>query len=90
MKDVKLKQLKFIKPQSKVYHLSNINNFHSKLKQFMSRFNRVVTKYLDNYVNYYNEVRNNVDVFDALLNINGSYLIKQIKDRRFVLRTEFN
>ena len=67
MKDVKLKQLKFIKPQSKVYHLSNVNNLHSKLKQFMSRFNGVATKYLDNYVNYYNEVRNNVDVFDALL-----------------------
>ena len=37
LKDVKLKQLKFGKPQSKVYHLSNINNFHSKLKQFMSK-----------------------------------------------------
>ena len=82
LKDVRLKQLKFGKPQSKVYHLNNINNFHSCLKRFMTRFNGVATKYLDNYVNYYNEVRNNIDVFYVLLNINRSYLIKEIKDRR--------
>ena len=32
LKDVKLKQLKFGKPQNKVYHLNNINNFHSMLR----------------------------------------------------------
>ena len=47
LNNVKLKQLKEGKPQSKVYHINNINNFHSKLKQFMSRFNGVATKYLD-------------------------------------------
>jgi hypothetical protein len=29
LKDIKSKSLKFGKPQSKVYHLNNINNFHS-------------------------------------------------------------
>ena len=75
------KQLKEGKPQSKVYHINNINNFHSKLKQFMSRFNGVATKYLDNYVNYYSEVRNNIDVFNQLLNINRCYLVKEIRRR---------
>ena len=41
LKDVKLKQLKFGKAQSKVYHLNNINNFHSHLKKFIVRFNGV-------------------------------------------------
>ena len=79
--NVKLKQLKEGKPQSKVYHINNINNFHSKLKQFMSRFNGVATKYLDNYVNYYSEVINNIDVFNQLLNINRCYLVKEIRRR---------
>ena len=45
LKDVKLKQLKFGKPVDRVYHLSNINNFHSCLKKFMIRFNGVATKF---------------------------------------------
>ena len=31
--DIKLKSLKFGKPENKVYHLNNINNFHSLLKK---------------------------------------------------------
>ena len=45
--DIKLKSLKFGKAENKVYHLNNINNFHSMLKKFMIRFNGVATKYLD-------------------------------------------
>ena len=82
LKDVKLKQLKFGKPQSKVYHLSNINNFHSKLKQFISRFNGVATKYLDNYVNYFNDIRNRIDYFNQLLNLQGFYRVCDIKNRK--------
>lgn len=29
-----------------IYHLNNINNYHSKLKKWISRFNGVSTKYL--------------------------------------------
>jgi hypothetical protein len=75
LKDVKLKQLKFGKPQvkdNKTIHMNTINSFHSHLKKFMIRFNGVLAKYFDNYanyysVNYYNEVRNNIDVFGVLV-----------------------
>ena len=82
LKDIKLKQLKFGKAQSKVYHLNNINNFHSKLKQFMSRFNGVATKYLDNYVNYFREFRDKIDTFNQLLQLQGFYRVEDLKKRR--------
>ena len=66
--DVKLKSLKFGKPQSKLYHLNTINSFHSHLKKFMIRFNGVATKYLDYYAEYFKNVKDNIDVFTALLN----------------------
>ena len=66
--NVKLKSLKFGKPENKVYHLNNINNFHSMLKKFMIRFNGVATKYLDYYVEYFKNIKDNVDIFTALLN----------------------
>ena len=66
--NVKLKSLKFGKPENKVYHLNNINNFHSLLKKFMIRFNGVATKYLDYYVEYFKNVKDNIDIFTALLN----------------------
>ena len=66
--DIKLKTLKFGKPENKVYHLNNINNFHSMLKKFMVRFNGVATKYLDYYVEYFKNIKDNIDVFTALLN----------------------
>ncbi len=66
--DVKLKSLKFGKPQSKLYHLNTINSFHSHLKKFMIRFNGVATKYLDYYVEYFKNIKDNVDIFTVLLN----------------------
>ena len=66
--NVKLKSLKFGKAENKVYHLNNINNFHSMLKKFMIRFNGVATKYLDYYVEYFKNIKDNIDVFTALLN----------------------
>ena len=66
--NVKLKSLKFGKAENKVYHLNNINNFHSMLKKFMIRFNGVATKYLDYYVEYFKNLKDNIDIFTALLN----------------------
>ena len=68
LNNVKLKSLKFGKPENKVYHLNNINNFHSMLKKFMIRFNGVATKYLDYYVEYFKNIKDNIDIFTALLN----------------------
>ena len=82
LKDIRLKQLKFGKPMNKVYHLNNINNFHSHLKKFMIRFNGVATKYLDNYVNYFREFRDKIDTFNQLLQLQGCYRVADIKARR--------
>ena len=61
---------------------NNINNFHSKLKQFMSRFNGVATKYLDNYVNYFNDIRNRIDYFNQLLQLQGCYRLVDLRKRK--------
>jgi transposase-like protein len=37
----------------KKYHIQNVNNFHSRLKQWIARFNGVSTKYLQNYMNWF-------------------------------------
>jgi len=66
--DIKLKSLKFGKPENNVYHLNTINSFHSHLKKFMIRFNGVATKYLDYYVEYFKNIKDNIDIFTALLN----------------------
>ena len=80
--DVRLKSLKFGKPQSKVYHLNNINSFHSHLKKFMIRFNGVATKYLDYYVNYFQSMKSKIDVFNMVLNSNLQYGIADVRNKR--------
>ena len=85
LKDVKLKQLKFGKPQvkdNKIIHMNTINSFHSGLKRFMGRFNGVATKYLDNYVNYFREFRDKIDTFNQLLQLQGCYRVVDIKARK--------
>ena len=89
LKDVKLKQLKFGKPVDRVYHLSNINNFHSCLKKFMIRFNGVATKYLDNYVNYFREFRDKIDTFNQLLQLQGCYRLVDLRNKRVCFENGF-
>lgn len=36
-----------------IYHIQNVNNYHSRLKKWMDRFNGVASKYLDNYVAWF-------------------------------------
>ncbi len=36
-----------------VYHIQHVNNYHSRLKQWMRRFNGVATKYLDHYLAWF-------------------------------------
>ena len=47
-------QLKKGKEKKGIYHIQNINNYHSRLKKFMSNFNGVSTKYLNNYLIWHN------------------------------------
>ena len=85
LKDVKLKQLKFGKPQmkdNKIIHMNTINSFHSGLKKFMIRFNGVATKYLDNYVNYFREFRDKIDTFNQLLQLQGCYRLVDLRNRK--------
>lgn len=37
----------------RIYHIQNVNAFHSRLKKWMDRFKGVATKYLDNYLAWY-------------------------------------
>ena len=82
LNNVKLKSLKFGKAENKVYHLNNINNFHSLLKKFMIRFNGVATKYLDYYVSYFQSMKSKIDVFNEVLNSNLQYGIVDIRNKR--------
>jgi transposase-like protein len=82
LNNVKLKSLKFGKPENKVYHLNNINSFHSHLKKFMIRFNGVATKYLDYYVSYFQSMKSKIDVFNMILNSNLQYGVVDIRNKR--------
>jgi len=33
-----------------IYHIQNVNSFHSRLKDFIHKFKGISTKYLDNYL----------------------------------------
>lgn len=36
-----------------VYHIQNVNAFHSRLKDWMRRFRGVATRYLDSYLGWF-------------------------------------
>lgn len=52
-----LVQLKGGKSKKGIYNVQHINNYHWRLKRFMEGFNGVSTKYLNNYLIWYNFVR---------------------------------
>ena len=89
LNNVKLKSLKFGKPENKVYHLNNINNFHSMLKKFMIRFNGVATKYLDYYVEYFREISAKTNILAELIAMNGFYRVADVKAKRACFENPF-
>jgi len=36
-----------------IFHIQHVNNFHSRLKTWIRRFQGVATKYLDNYLYWF-------------------------------------
>jgi IS1 family transposase len=36
-----------------IYHIQNVNSYHSRLKRWMDRFNGVATKYLEHYLAWF-------------------------------------
>ncbi len=47
-----------------VYHIQNVNAYHSRLKEWMRRFHGVATKYLDHYLGW----RRMIETFGEHLN----------------------
>lgn len=39
--------------RDKIYHIQNVNSYHSRLKRWMGRFNGVSTKYLSYYLSWF-------------------------------------
>ena len=54
---VALIQLETGKSKKGIYHIQHINNYHSRLKDFIKPFNGVSTKYLNNYLVWFNLVK---------------------------------
>lgn len=50
-----------------VYHIQNVNNYCSRLKGWMRRFNGVATKYLDSYLGWHRLTDRTGDTLDASL-----------------------
>ncbi len=53
-----------------IYHIQNVNNYHSRLKRWMNRFNGVASKYLEHYLAW----------FRFLETLGFSQSVKNIKD----------
>ena len=47
------KRIKRGKHKEDIYHIQHINSLHSNLKRWMTRFNGVATKYLENYMKWF-------------------------------------
>nr|WP_202079007.1 IS1595 family transposase [Caldalkalibacillus salinus] len=56
-----------------LYHIQNVNNYHRRLKGWIQRFNGVVTKYLNNYLAWFQVLesihhqRNEVTMNDMII-----------------------
>jgi transposase-like protein len=48
-----------------IYHIQNVNNYGSRLKTWMRRFNGVATKYLDSYLGWHRTNDREGDTLDA-------------------------
>lgn len=85
--DMKLEHKKIKRGRHKkdIYHIQHINNLHSSLKRWMSRFNGVATKYLSNYlkwnkcINTFNTEKETVRTKNLIVhsNIIHSYTMKK-------------
>ena len=66
------------------YHMQNVNALHSQLKRFMRRFNGVATKYLDNYLVYW-QWRNRDALLQALASKHAVVSYKALSSARMTL-----
>lgn len=64
-----------------IYHINHINAYHSKLKNFIIKFNGVATKYLNNYI-IWNGIM--IDNIGDLIQINCIQRYKTFSDRKLI------
>ncbi|HET6421609.1 MAG TPA: IS1595 family transposase [Geobacteraceae bacterium] len=57
-----------------IYHIQNANSFHKRLKDWMSRFNGVATKYLDNYLSWFRFIT--MTMYEAMVAKQKQMLVK--------------
>ena len=80
------KEIKRGKHKEGIYHIQHINSLHSNLKRWMSRFNGVATKYLNNYMkwhkwkNIFSSEKEAVKIKDFIVHSNISRKYIKTKD----------
>jgi len=47
-----------IRKIERVFHIQNVNAYHSRLKEWINRFHGVTTKYLDHYLGWFRYLDN--------------------------------
>lgn len=76
--NLKLVQLKTGKAKKGIYNIQHINNYHSQLKRFLSGFNGVSTKYLNNYLVWNNLVNYAKETEEEKRNIFLSFVLSAL------------
>lgn len=59
--NLKHKRIATGKHKNGIYHINNVNSYHSGLKDFVRQFKGISTKYLDNYLNWFSWIRKGGD-----------------------------
>lgn len=82
IKNVKHKKFTTGLSKSKTYNLGKIDNIHTSLKRLINdNFRGVATKYLENYVNYLNVMKQGVNAFDTLIGCNNYITRNSLKHK---------
>ena len=54
-----------------LYHIQNVNSYHGRLKGWIQRFNGIATKYLDNYLAWF-------QILESIQHQNNKVTIKDL------------
>ena len=74
--NLKLIQLDTGKSKQGIYHIQHINSYHSNLKVFLYKFKGVSTKYLNNYLVWYNFVEYADETYKEKMKILLEHILK--------------
>lgn len=84
--NLELVQLPKGKKKLGIYHLQHVNSFHSRLKNWMTRFNGVATKYLSDYLawfrwlEYFKSDKDIIKVRNLLVHAHTSHITSKINE----------